>query len=85
MNGSIIYHSFHLLFVHPPTHPAVHPSIKHNSELLSSCILGRFVFWKVRVNFCCYYYYYYYHRVCYHLYASSLQLYTSNKPCFYGI
>ena len=29
-------------------------------------------------------YYYYYYYPCYHLYARYVQLYTSNKPCFYG-
>jgi len=32
-----------------------------------------------------YYYYYYYYYTCYHLYARYVQLYTSNKPCLYGI
>ena len=32
-----------------------------------------------------YYYYYYYYCPCYHLYTRYLQLYTWNKPRFYGI
>jgi len=43
------------------------------------------------ITFLYYYYYYYYyyyhhhHHLCYHLYASYLQLYTWNKPRFYGM
>ena len=32
-----------------------------------------------------YYYYHHHHHLCYHLYASYLQLYTWNKPRFYGM
>ena len=81
--------SFLITFLSPEIATSVNIHVPFlSSRIRKSCLLLAMVLsvctrWFQICLF--YYYYYYYYYASYHLYSAYLQLYTWNKPCFYGI